>query len=90
MATEQRENARAHVLRRARIVFGGGYSAIDCVVLDTSPQGARLRVGSWLGLPDSFELRMANGTVHQAQVRFRRIGEIGVEFSERLPPDRQT
>ena len=65
-----------------QIVFGRGYSAIDCVVLDISPQGARLRVGSWLGLPDSFQLRMENGAVHQARVRFRRIGEIGVEFLE--------
>ena len=80
MSTEQRDGARAHVPKRARIVFERGHSAIDCVVLDLSPRGARLRVGLWLGLPDSFHLRMENGAVHEARVRFRRLGEIGVEF----------
>ena len=79
MSTEQRDGARSHVLKRARI-FERGHSAIDCVVLDLSPRGARLRVGLWLGLPDSFQLRMENGAVHEARVRFRRLGEIGVEF----------
>ena len=59
--TEQRGHPRAHVLRRAKIVFRRGYSAMDCVVLDLSPAGARLKVDQWLALPDRFELRIENG-----------------------------
>ena len=80
MAGEQRHHARAHILRRGKIVFRRGYGAIDCVVLDVSPQGARLRVGSWLGLPESFQLRIENGAVHEARVRYRNVEEIGVQF----------
>lgn len=78
--TEQRQHTRAHVLRRGKIVFQRGYGAIDCVVLDVSPDGARLRVGSWLGLPDTFQLRIADIGVHEARVRYRSIDEIGVQF----------
>ena len=85
MATEQRASARPRVLRRARIVFNRGQCVIDCVMLDLSPQGARLRLGAWQPLPDRFELRMENGVVHDARACFRRPGEIGIEFVEQRP-----
>jgi hypothetical protein len=80
MASEQRHHARAHVLRRGKIVFRRGYGVVDCVVLDVSPDGARLRVAGWLGLPERFELRIENGTAHEARVRYRNLEEIGVQF----------
>jgi hypothetical protein len=82
MASEQRQQARAHVLRRGKIVFRRGYAVIDCVVLDVSPEGARLRVGAWLDLPERFELRIESGGVHEARVRYRNLEEIGVQFVE--------
>jgi hypothetical protein len=82
MACEQRHHARAHVLRRGKIVFRRGYAVIDCVVLDVSPDGARLRVAAWLDLPERFELRIESGAVHDAQVRYRNLEEIGVRFTE--------
>lgn len=84
MSSEQRAQPRAHVLRRGKIVFRRGYGAIDCVLLDVSPEGARLRVGGWLGLPETFELRIDNGAVHEARVRYRHLDEIGVQFA--VPP----
>ena len=82
MTIERRQSRRAHVLRRARIVFRRGHSAIDCVVLDLSSGGARLRLGSWLGIPDRFELRIENGPTHEAEVRFRELELAGVRFVE--------
>ena len=78
--TEQRQHPRAHVLRRARIVFRRGYSTLDCVVLDLSPGGARLKVDEWLALPDRFELRIENGPRREAEVRFRAMEMTGVRF----------
>jgi hypothetical protein len=66
--SDQRRFHRAHVLRRARIVFRRGYCAIDCVVLDLSGSGARLKVGEWLALPDRFELRIENGPTRDAEI----------------------
>ena len=78
--TEQRQHPRAHVLRRARIVFRRGHSSLDCVVLDLSPAGARLKVDEWLALPDRFELRIENGPQREAEVRFRAMEMTGVRF----------
>jgi hypothetical protein len=82
MTGEQRRRARARVLRRGKIVFRRGYAVIDCVVLDVSPEGARLRVGTWLDLPERFELRIESGTAHEALVRYRNLEVIGVQFVE--------
>ena len=77
---DRRTQQRARVLRRAKIVFSRGYASIDCVVLDLSPGGARLKVGPLLGLPDEFELRIENGPVYAASVRYRLPGITGVRF----------
>ena len=77
---ERRQHPRSHVLRRARIVFRRGFSTLDCVVLDLSPGGARLKVGEWLGLPDRFELRIDNGPTHEVEVRHRSMQMTGVQF----------
>ena len=78
--TDHRQHPRAHVLRRGRIVFRRGYSSLDCVVLDLSPSGARLKVDEWLALPDRFELRIENGPRREAEVRFRAREITGVRF----------
>lgn len=80
MVEDRRHHARARVLRRAKIVFNRGYSALDCVVLDLSPEGARLKLGSMLGLPDRFELRLANGLTYAAVVRYRGAEVAGISF----------
>jgi hypothetical protein len=80
--TEQRQHPRAHVLRRARIVFSRGYSTLECVVLDLSPAGARLKVDEWLALPQRFELRIENGPRREAEVRYRAMEMIGVSFAD--------
>lgn len=82
--SEQRQFRRSHVLRRARIVFRRGYSAIDCVVLDLSTAGARLKVSEWMALPDRFELRIENGPARIAEVRYRAREVTGIRFVDDL------
>jgi hypothetical protein len=80
MTAERRESPRAHVLRRARILYRRGFSTIDCVVLDVSPGGARLKVDEWLMLPRRFELCIENGPAHEAEVRYRDMQMTGIRF----------
>ncbi|MFT3972251.1 MAG: PilZ domain-containing protein [Amaricoccus sp.] len=77
---DRRTHRRARVLRRAKIVFSKGRAAVDCVVLDLSPGGARLRLGPMLGVPDGFELRIENGPVHAARVAYRAADATGICF----------
>ena len=80
MSTERRQHERAHVLRRARIVYSRGWSILDCVVLDLSSGGARIKVAAMLGLPERFELRIDSGPGREAVVRYRGADVTGVEF----------
>ncbi len=84
MQTNRRKQPRAHMLRRARIVYRRGHCTMDCVVLDLSDGGARLRVTEWLGLPDRFELRIENGPARDAEVRFRTFDVAGVRFVDEV------
>jgi hypothetical protein len=83
MSGERRRFPRIHVLRRARIVLSRGHSTIDCVVLDLSSGGARLKVWEWLGLPERFELRIENGPARVGAVRYRDLQVAGIEFLDR-------
>lgn len=80
MTSERRLNPRNRVLRKARIVYREGYATMECVVLDLSEGGARLRLGDWLDVPGHFELRIERGPSRMAMVRHRRAGVAGVEF----------
>jgi hypothetical protein len=82
MSEERRQFPRNHVLRRGQVVFRNGHSAIECIVLDLSMGGARLRVADWLGLPPQFELRLEHGPARAAEVRYRDMTSTGVRFVE--------
>jgi hypothetical protein len=53
---------------------------VDCIVLDMSSGGARLRVRDWLGVPEAFELRVESGPVHDVEIRFQDVDTMGVQF----------
>ncbi|MBA3324380.1 MAG: PilZ domain-containing protein [Rhodobacteraceae bacterium] len=80
MVGERRKIERKCVLRRARIVFRKGHSVIDCVLLDLSASGARLRASGLIALPERFELRIENGPSHAVEVAFRDFETTGVRF----------
>lgn len=82
---DKRRHPRAHVLKRARIVFSRGHSTLDCILLDLSPGGARIRVDEWLALPERFELRIENGPRREAEVRYRAMETTGIRFLDDSP-----
>jgi len=82
MVEERRRHERRRVLRRARIVFRNGHSTVDCVLLDLSDGGARLKASGLLALPERFELRIENGPSYLAAVAYRHLEATGVRFLE--------
>lgn len=80
MTTERRDKNRARMLKRGRIVFRGGHSAIDCVVLDLSPTGAKLKLSQLVQVPETFDLVVDDGPPHRVEVRYRRMDATGVRF----------
>lgn len=80
MPEDRRNHPRNRVLQRGKIVYRNGHSVIDCVLLDLSAGGARLKLPSWLGVPDHFELRIEAGPSHDAAICHRGFEIGGVRF----------
>jgi hypothetical protein len=80
MIAERRQSERKRMLKRGRIVFRNGFASIDCVVLDLSAGGAKVRTSGFLVLPERFELRIENGPSCPVEVAFRGADVTGVRF----------
>jgi hypothetical protein len=78
----KRQKARESVLQKGQLVFRN--SVIDCVVLDISSEGARVRTSVVVQLPDRLTLRVRGGAVLPAEQRWARGTEIGLAFAGHL------
>ena len=74
-----RRVARNRVVRRGRIISDGG--VFDCLVLDISPHGARVKFSIPVALPPQIMLRLAEGTTFPATRRWSKGTEVGLEFT---------
>ena len=80
MEPERRRTPRRRTLKGALIVFNEGYSTIAATVRNLSEDGANLRVASIVGIPDTFGLRLADGTHYECRAIWHKSDEIGVAF----------
>ena len=73
--------ARRRSLLGARIEFNNRSSTLDCTVRDLSRTGARLALAGRSDVPDEFDLWIEDRNQrYRAQVRWRRLTLVGVEF----------
>lgn len=77
-AERRRRTPRHGVLWAAQVVFG--QAVLDCIVLDISLGGARVRFGAAVTLPSHVALRLRDGTVYEAVPRWFRGTMVGLEF----------
>jgi diguanylate cyclase (GGDEF)-like protein len=77
----RRAERRNRVFKRGRIIFGDGFSTIDCMIRDLSTRGARISVEDQLVVPMRFSFAVLDsGEVYSAARRWQRGRSIGVEF----------
>jgi GGDEF domain-containing protein len=80
---ERRGGDRRPVHTRAKCFLDHLNASVECIVLDVSRGGARLRIADSLALPDEFDLLLSYGGERQrVRLRWRRQKDIGVEFIE--------
>ena len=79
---------------RRRVYFGGTIvsdardQAVDCIVRNRSPHGAKLALQQAAFLPDEFALQVPRQqTEVRVKARWRRLGEIGVEIAREQAND---
>jgi len=79
--TEQRAAQRSRTLKSGTISFDRA-AGIDCVVRNTSAEGACLEVTSPLGIPDEFTLVIKPDSLfRKCQIVWRSARRIGVRFT---------
>ncbi|MCP3461768.1 MULTISPECIES: diguanylate cyclase [unclassified Bradyrhizobium] len=61
-----------------KIIFNFGQSSLDCVVRRMSEEGAMLQLDTGLGVPDQFQLKLADDELLACRVVWRSDREIGV------------
>ncbi len=80
MIEEHRISVRRRVFKGGKITFVGRAAAIDCFIRDISDAGARLKVESSVGIPDSFDLQLEFGVIRSCEAVWRQATQIGVRF----------
>ena len=81
---EQRGVPRIGVLKRAKIILGEsgrGDSIIDCIVVNTSPTGVRVRTSVFTPVPEWVTLEFPDGTAVRAGRRWARGLEMGFDLA---------
>ena len=82
---ERRSLVRKRSFLQGRLYFNNRRSAIDCLVRDISPSGARLIFSDAVSLPDAVDLYIPHKeTTLRAHVQWRHGDEIGVTFRSDL------
>jgi len=79
-AADRRAQYREKVLRAAKIVFGGGDSIYNCLVLDESPGGIFVDMGAVVALPPEVTIQFSSGAAFRAQRRWTTGSKVGFQF----------
>jgi len=77
---ERRALDRRKILGGGVISFAGGNCSMECIVLDQSEGGARIRPSDIVNCPDEFLLATKDGGRVACEIVWRRNDLIGVRF----------
>lgn len=77
---DRRGAARKRTLQKGDISFLDSHASIECVILDISETGARLRPVDVKSCPEKFRLRGPDGRTRLCELIWRTSKQIGVRF----------
>lgn len=86
---EQRVARRNTVLRDGVIILSEPNVTTDCLILNLSDTGAKIRISDPATFPDICQLRLETGVVRRCKVVWRRGLEAGLEFIAAPEPDKE-
>jgi len=78
---ELRKAARKKVLLTGKVVWEEGAHILDCIILDVSATGARIKLSQGKTIPETtFLLDMSNRMAHEAVLVSQRDNSFGMKF----------
>ncbi len=79
---ERRNGSRVPVIKSAQLSLGPGgeKGVLDCLVLDESPGGVLVDVGTLIALPPQVTVRMSSGATYHARSCWVKGTKVGLEF----------
>ena len=81
--SEHKPMPSGHTLLAGKIIFNFGQSSIDCVIRRISDRGATVTAASPLGIPERFQLRIADeGSLRPCKRVWQSDKEVGLEFED--------
>jgi hypothetical protein len=73
---------RRRTFKGGKLIFNKGLSVLDCVIRNLSDRGARVELGTAIGVPDTFELIIAPDRVKRScKIAWRSKRHIGISFT---------
>lgn len=73
---------RAKTLKSGLIIYNHGRCTMSCTVLEVSAEGAKLRPQDSIWIPDSFDLRLPDGTRRHCDVVRKQRSDVAVHFAD--------
>lgn len=79
---EHRREQRQKTLKHGEIVFGRQQCLMQCVIMDLSPHGAKLKPDDPINCPSRFRLHIGDDNTHLCEIAWRRGAFVGARFLE--------
>lgn len=79
-AAERRRLPREKILKSGVVVYGQGQETMDCMLINYSEEGAKIRPLDALALPSHFELRIGRNAVYFCEFLRRTGCDVAVRF----------
>jgi len=79
--TDRRAAARARCFKSGKLQYGGfSPTVIDCLVVDMTPEGARVETGTMVRVPEIFALVLNDNVQRRARRCWAMGNQVGLEF----------
>lgn len=81
MEQDRRHDQRRRTLKAGQIVFHDLSRAYDCMIRNTSDNGAMLKLPSTVGIPDEFFIYIESEKIRRhATIAWRNEDQIGIKY----------
>jgi hypothetical protein len=81
-ASERRNASRAKTLRAGTIIYDNGRCTMNCTILELSSGGAKLRPQDVVWVPESFDLRLPDGSKRHCDLIRKDRTDIAVRYAD--------